>query len=356
MRLYALQYLRALAALAVVYHHVVEQLPQHESTLPAGGAFGVDVFFVISGFIMIWIARDTDTPGRFLRNRISRVVPLYWFFTLLMAAILLVAPQLFESSTLDLPTLLGSLFFLPHESSAHPGRLWPLVAPGWSLNYEMYFYTLFAASMVFALRWRVAVVGALLTSAFVAGCLWAGGVERGVGDTTGGPAGALASFVSNTVVFEFVFGMALAVAYRRAAASGRTLSGATATCLIVLGSSLLLLDLPGLHIVRYGLPAALVVAGCLYLTLPRWSLGELLGDASYALYLSHIFVLGALRAVLPRLLEPVLGAGAAYAWGYVAIALLACSVAGVVVHLLIDNWLLRRERLSMRRPVRATVA
>jgi len=341
MRLHALQYLRAVAALAVVYHHTATQVPGFAGRLPEGGAFGVDIFFVISGFIMVWISRDDDAPGRFLMARARRVVPLYWFFTLLMAALLLVAPHLFGNQTLELRSLVASLMFWPHESTAHPGELWPIVAPGWSLNYEMYFYLLFALSMTVALRWRVITVTALLSAAFVAGALFMGGVDLSVGTTDGGTLAALAAFASESVVFEFVFGMLLAQGYR-----ARLVPPSTAVCLLVLGSALMALQLPGAHIVRYGVPALLIVAACLYLPLPRWSLGSLLGDSSYALYLSHIFVLGAVRVVAPPILQPLLGDSALYAWSYVALALLACTLAGIVVHLLIDNWLLRRERLQ----------
>jgi len=346
MRLHALQYLRAVAAFAVVYHHTASQIPGYLGTLPSGGAYGVDIFFVISGFIMVWIAREDDTPRRFLAARVRRVVPLYWFFTLLMAALLLVAPRLFDNQTLELRTLLGSLFFWPHESSAHPGQLWPIVAPGWSLNYEMYFYLLFALSMLVALRWRVLAVSTLLCAAFLIGALHMGGVDMGVGESPGGTTGALASFVSETVVFEFVIGMLLAVAYRRGQARGATLSSRTALCLLLLGVALLLLDLPFVHILRYGLPAGLIVAACLYLKLPQWRFGELLGDASYALYLSHIFVLGGVRFVAAPGLQRLLGDGALYAWTYVAVAVVACTLAAILTHLLIDNWLLRRERLQ----------
>ena len=61
MRLHALQYLRAFAALAVVYSHIVIQVEPYQEWLLEFGSFGVDIFFVISGFIMIYISKPTDT-------------------------------------------------------------------------------------------------------------------------------------------------------------------------------------------------------------------------------------------------------------------------------------------------------
>jgi len=70
-----------------------------------------------------------------------------------------------------------------------------------------------------------------------------------------------------------------------------------------------------------------------------------MGDASYALYLSHIFVLGALRVLVPS----DVAASPLLAWGFVLVSLIATTVVGIVVHLVIDNWLLKEERLDMFR-------
>ena len=329
MRLHALQYLRALAALAVVYSHAALQVEGYMSHLPQFGSFGVDVFFVISGFIMVWIAKPTDTPGRFIVNRVRRVVPLYWFFTLLMALILVLAPTVFKKSTFEWSTFLMSLAFVPHESSAHPGWLWPIVAPGWSLNYEMYFYLLFALSLLLPPARRVAGVIAMLGIVVLAVNL-------------SGTEAPLARFFGKAMVFEFAFGMLLAVAWRR----GFRLSPRAALLALLVGTALLLLHLPLPRLLMFGVPSLLVVAGAVYLPLPERRWGVLLGDASYALYLSHLFTLGALRAVLP----PLLGEGPLAAWVFVAIALLVCTLASVVVHLLVDNWLLRVERVRRLLP------
>lgn len=330
MRLHALQYLRAVAALAVVYSHAASLPPEHVALLPQGGVLGVDIFFVISGFIMVWIARPDDTPARFLANRICRIVPLYWFFTLLMAVILLAAPWVFRNSVFDGASLATSLLFVPYPSIAHPAEVWPLLAPGWSLNYEMYFYLLFAMSLLLAARGRVAAIAVSILTLF----LVAHAIDSGT---------AIVQFLRESIVFEFVLGMGLALAYRK----GLRLSSASGAALLVGGIALFAIDPDLPHIFRFGVPALLVVAGCLYLKLPELRWAVLLGDASYALYLSHLFVLGALRRVLPPVLEPVFGSGtASAAWAFVVVALVICLAVSVVVHLAIDGWLLRRERIE----------
>ena len=335
MRLHALQYLRAAAALAVVYSHAVIQVEGYAGFLPHLGGFGVDVFFVISGFIMVWIAKPTDTPGRFIASRVRRVVPLYWFFTLLMALILIALPTVFKRATFEWEALFMSLAFVPYESASYPGWLWPIVAPGWSLNYEMYFYLLFALSLLLPAAWRVA--GTIAMLALVA--LFANLVV-----VSWWPP---ARFYGDGMVFEFALGMLLAVAWRR----GLRLPPGAAVLLIAIGTALLLASLPLPRLLAFGVPALLVVAGCVYARVPERRWAVLLGDASYALYLSHLFVLGVLRVVLP----PLLGEGRAAAWSFVAISLVVCTLASVVVHLVIDNWLLRRERLERWLPGRRRV-
>lgn len=325
MRLHALQYLRALAALAVVYSHSVIQVESYASLLPEFGGFGVDVFFVISGFIMVFISKPTDTPGRFIVNRVRRVVPLYWFFTILMALILIMLPDAFKRSIFDWQAFLLSLAFIPYESIAYPGQLWPIVAPGWSLNYEMYFYVLFALSLFLPVRLRVAAVITLLVGIVA------------LAKITGSDS-AVAVFYGLDVVFEFVFGMLLAVAWRR----GFRLPASVGAVLLIVGTALLLARIPTIRAIAFGIPALMVVAGALFIKLPERRWAVLLGDASYALYLSHLFVLGALRVVLP----PLLGDGPVAAWSFVVLSLIICVFSSIAVHLAIDNWLLRSERLE----------
>lgn len=326
MRLHALQYLRAIAALAVVYSHAAIQVEDYGQYLLNAGSFGVDIFFVISGFIMIFISKPGDTPGAFIVNRIRRVVPLYWFFTFLMAAILLAMPSVFKATVFEWGAFINSLLFLPDWSIAQPSMVWPIVAPGWSLNFEMYFYALFAISLFFPERLRIVFITACITTVFL--------IANHFHDGTS----AAAQLYAKSMVFEFILGMLLAVAWKR----GFKLSPAMATCLLIVGTSLLFLKLPVARIFEYGVPSLLIVMACLYIKLPRVKWAELLGDASYSLYISHIFTLGVLRIVL----VPLLGEGQLAAILFVCISLVVSTIASVVIHQVIDNWLLRHERIK----------
>lgn len=326
MKLYALQYLRAVAAIAVVYSHIAIQVDSYGQYLAHVGSFGVDIFFVISGFIMVYISRPSDTPLAFMVNRIRRVVPLYWFFTILMACILLIMPSVFKATIFEWETFLLSLGFIPHWSVAHEGFVWPIVAPGWSLVFEMYFYAVFALSLLLADRFRLPFMVLLISTIFMLAAM----INTGES--------AVIQFFSESMVFEFVFGMLLAVAWKR----GITLPSNTCWCLLVLSFSILLLDLSGPRIFTYGIASFFIVTACLFIKVKQYNWAVLLGDSSYSLYLSHIFTLGILRKFLP----PLLGEGQSSAYLFVALSMFICIVVGIYTHKIVDNWLLRHERLQ----------
>jgi hypothetical protein len=153
-----LHLLRALAALAVVYFHATSEAGLN---LPINiGGHGVDVFFVISGFIIAYIG--ARTPERFFVRRLIRIVPFYWAATLAVFAAATLAPHLLRSTRTDVVQLLCSLFFIPRET-AYAGTV-PTLVLGWSLNYEMYFYVVFALALVVAPR-RAPIVCSLAIAA-----------------------------------------------------------------------------------------------------------------------------------------------------------------------------------------------
>ena len=328
MRLHALQYLRAIAAIAVVWSHAVIQRDEYRQYLAETGAWGVDVFFVISGFIMVFISKPTDTPKKFLVNRISRVVPLYWFFTLLTAVILLAMPNLFNNSEFSWIATIKSFLFIPEVSITKSNDLWPILAPGWSLNYEMFFYVVFALSLFAPVKYRVWAC----CTAIVALMVLAGVFDNG---------GPITQFYSQPIVLEFILGMLLAIAFKR---DLLRVSQPVAWFLIVAGF-VLLIFLPSPRefvILSHGIPALIIVTGTLYCKMGESRFFVMLGDSSYSLYLCHIFTLGGCRLIL----VPMLGEGRMAAILFAILSTLICIASGVVVHYMIDNWLLKKERFA----------
>ncbi|MFD2739614.1 acyltransferase family protein [Sulfitobacter aestuarii] len=146
-RLAGLQSLRGLAALMVLIGHILAEAEHYRAApLPLAAlpwSRGVDIFFVISGFIIsLSLHRHIARPLPFLARRLWRVAPLYYLFTTLMLLTLLLLPGAAKDSSLDLAGALHSYAFLPH---ARPdGRIAPLLSLGWTLNYEVFFYVLCA--------------------------------------------------------------------------------------------------------------------------------------------------------------------------------------------------------------------
>ena len=154
----ALQALRAYAALSVMLGHGILEFHATKGTAMPFNEFplvaGVDIFFVLSGFVMFHTSTglwgDKRAPLRFWRRRFIRLVPLYWLFTSLMVATLLLLSRHVRSTEFDLWNVLSSYLFIPSERPG--GRIAPVLSLGWTLNYEIFFYCLFGLCLRFDRR------------------------------------------------------------------------------------------------------------------------------------------------------------------------------------------------------------
>lgn len=303
-KFHGLQYLRALAALMVALLHTAQQIPAYTADLecPRMGT-GVDLFFVISGFIMA-VTGARLSAGEFLKRRLMRIVPLYWLLTSVLAAQAILQPQLFRTTVVTAQTYLLSLLFVPFHNPGHGGDLKPLLVPGWSLNYEMFFYALFALVL-----WLKPQRMTLL-------CCGLLGLLAALGNV-------LPSFYTQPLILEFGLGILVAHIYPHL----RLSAGASAALAAGGFAALLSNDFAPLQM----LGASAVVLGTVCWersgALPRWRPGVLLGDASYSLYLLHIFVLGITRVMWSHVFHDRGGAwGAA---GFALLSILALTLAAL---------------------------
>jgi peptidoglycan/LPS O-acetylase OafA/YrhL len=150
-----LQALRGVAVLLVLLRHVAvmeAKYGRHCHLLPdfvSAGTAGVDLFFVISGFIMVETSRGRhQTPGAFgdfLYRRATRIYPLYWIFSLAVLCVWVVQPSWVNSSAGSRVDLAASFLLLPQS-------LLPLLGQGWTLTHEIYFYLGFAFSLLLPAR------------------------------------------------------------------------------------------------------------------------------------------------------------------------------------------------------------
>lgn len=323
------QILRAVAALMVAALHI-----QHDAALLAmrtGEGFfvsnalpwmaGVDIFFVISGFIMVHAARGSFAqPGAtrvFLARRVARIVPIYWLATTLLLGVSIVLPGALNSTAPGWNEIVASYLFVPFQRA--DGLVQPVFSLGWTLNYEMFFYVLFGLCLALPRRLAVATAAFILIGLVTVGALVT--------------LPTVPAFWSRPIVLEFALGMAIGLAR----AEGLRLHGTIRLALAGLGAALLAADFGDgggqtgwTSVFAYGLPAACLVAACGLGGAERDGsasgpvparVAVAVGDASYALYLLHPFVSRGLRIMIER-------AGLTdwfSAIGFIALAM-ACSV------------------------------
>jgi len=287
---YNLQYLRFFAAGMVVLHHQIgmsaQYWPQLDGYQFLTGAAGVDIFFVISGFIMVFISEKRESsPLGFFQNRVTRVAPPYLAVTIIFGAALLLFPSLFHVSSFSLPHFLSSILFFPYRNP-YDHEITPLYAPGWTLNYEFFFYSIFALAMAFNHKKRVLIVSLIFGFLVLVGFIFPTDVSA-------------INFYTNTIVLEFVLGMAIGVA----TFSGVRLSAPQAGALLIIalvGFAFASLHTPvrtsDWRVFVWGLPAAALVAGAIHFEFAGKSRPvvwlKTLGDASYAIYITHFMLVG----------------------------------------------------------------
>jgi len=287
-----IQYLRAVAALSVVVYHVfLKWLPQYHSHYCVF-AGGVDIFFVISGFVMWGVTAGREGGSwLFLSKRLKRIVPLYWIVTTGMLAIMLAKPSALLHSRLDVVHVVTSYLFFPWH---HPvmETFEPLLMPGWTLNYEMMFYAIFALILFAPMRFRLpAVVGALM------GLVVLGFIPHAATSEFPPAATSQFDFYTAPIILEFAMGVCLGAAVT----AQRRMPAKIAAAAVIAGCGLFIAGaftgLFGDRVLMWGIPAALLVSGCVFLERETgpWlaRLPLLLGDASYSIYIVNVLTVAA---------------------------------------------------------------
>lgn len=326
--LYGLQILRAIAASAVIVRHTLEMSDGSEAGrfsphwIATSGGAGVDLFFVISGFIMVYVSfppgRLPETPKDFIIKRATRIFPLYWICSAAIVAISVAG--FLRNKQIDSYTVINSVLLLPGDK---------LIYVAWTLSYEIYFYLVFSVCLMFG-RMAPTSVGAILL--MILGIAFGGGIENPT----------FASFVSSPLVLEFCFGILLALFF---SSGGKRKISPTLSILgfLAIVVSSIVVTRPDLsdtfRVIVWGLPATLIVAAFLKVGRPQSRAGRaavLLGDSSYAIYLTHIFVMMAYGLAI----KSTFVGGMSQAV-FVPGVIFICLVVGVLAHLLVEKPLLQ---------------
>lgn len=342
----------------VVVYHSTQVWSQHVGS-PAtpwqSGAAGVDIFFVISGFVMAisTIGREhKEHPARnFLERRLVRLVPLYWLMTalILFKGWFIRGHAQFANNPIPVdtswPYVLCSFLFIPYRSNS--GSTQPVLYLGWSLAFEMFFYLLFAIAL--ALRVRVA---GLLTPVMLALAI------VGIFQT---PAWPGITTLASPYLLEFLAGLLLGYAVRNSVPIPSKISGALGAAGMAVLFSMHRSNQPLLAFAEWAVPACLMVQGVVWTDRKtgRWWPGWMLfvGDASYSIYLSHPLIFTFVVKLLTWMHLLMGGVVRGRDEVVVAAVSLVCAVAGgsmlyVLVERPMTHWL-RRTVLHERRPVAA---
>jgi exopolysaccharide production protein ExoZ len=333
-KLLTLQCARAVAANLVVLQH----LNQFETRYAGGpipfaqyGDFGVDLFFVLSGFVMVAVAGRNAGPLQFLWQRATRIYPTYWLASFIMLGIAAAVPGLVHKAFE--PISMWRSFLLVADNTG------PVVGGGWTLVHEMYFYVVFAiilASRLPAL-FAVTVWGLIITAASV---LW----PQSIMDSP------ILAVATSPLTFEFIMGVIVGVLWLKGRTPYAIIAG-------IVGIVALLGDIPVHYyliaqmgpisvspnytiwrIFLFGLPMALIVYALVTYehrtSAQPPALLVSIGDWSYSIYLFHFMVLSAIaRAVLLAFPDRgLLASVILFIVGFVA-----CNAAGAAVYFLFER-------------------
>lgn len=339
-RFRGVQALRTFAALAVVLAHLVGYEARYLPGAPlvpgwfSLGQMGVDLFFVVSGYIVVETTRSLHGSWAgarlFLARRFVRVVPVYWAWLAVVLAAWAAMPGILNAERER--DLLASILLLP-SARDH------VLVVSWTLTFEMFFYLVFGLALPLLRR---EALPALLGG-------WAALTVAGALLLRPEPSEPWLTLAFSPLVLEFLAGATVALLRRRVPPqAGLALAAAGLAGLVAGGAVLAAAGAPlsgWNRLAAFGLPSALLVAGVVAMERPwghlwpRWT--QALGDASYSLYLSHLLVLAAVgrawRVALPE-------AGAAGHLALLVTAVLGACLVAVAAYRLLEVPVIARLR------------
>jgi len=331
----SLDLLRFIASMMIILFHahsiaLKDSLSHGEQFFPAPIWWYscIELFFTMSGFLMIHMSRNLYGSARgvkiFAVRRGIRTPPLYWIYTILITAIFLIKPSLSAEGPIDLRTFLCSIFFYPNIGD-------PVIAIGWTLNYEIFFYCIFGASIFlpFSKGWKFAV--AMLIGIVTLGQIF-------------GPHPNPWGVWTDFLMLDFVIGILVAVAFHRGLSFGNVGTGLSFCIGILLILCYRWVGNYGLfRVATMGVGMGCIIAAATLREKPI-SFGKygpiitLLSQQTYTMYLCHILVLKCVQLVYFR-----------FFWGFWAN--LGYIILGTIITLLVAKVLYE----AIEKPLAATL-
>jgi len=300
-KIYTIQALRGIAVISVIIFHLMTIEIKYggiKTIIPSifhFTMFGVDLFFVISGFIMIMVTQgkfqQLHHTMSFIYHRVSKIYPTYWFYTLLILAVFVVKPSWVNSAQGNQMDILSSMLLYPSDTL-------PIVMVGWTLIHEMYFYVIFSFLLLFVPERKMPI--ALILWGMLILVLYSLFPNSNV----------LIQLISHPLTIEFIAGGLLAIIYNRKNVNIKS------TYLLMLAFLSFILSLIGyltyveisnvvepLHwwrIAIFGIPSVLITYLLINAERNGYTVNKYLvriGNSSYSIYLSHILTLSAVGRV-----------------------------------------------------------
>lgn len=261
--IYSLQILRYIAALSIVLFHI----PYFR-----GFTIGVDIFFVLSGFVISYVANINK--NHFFLKRLIRIIPLYWSLTIFIFIFKLIYPEIFSSHQ-NVYELFKSLFFIPIFSEDLSKILYPVVMVGWTLNYEILFYLLFSFSILISNKYYEYIC-ILLISIIVL-------VPNFIKTEN-----IILIYLSNSIMIEFIYGIIIFKLYKNLSYFNHYYYPIISFLLI-----LITLQIPfqNIRCIDLGLTSLCIVIFVLSVEkyIPKLEIFNKIGLLSYAMYLVHSY-------------------------------------------------------------------
>lgn len=293
-KIYSLQILRAIAAWLVVYHHYMQIFHNFDYNNFAGeffttrGGFGVDLFFILSGFVMYSASqRPLVTSYSFFVSRVIRVLPAYWFYSTLLLVLVFFIPSSFSYTSYTLPSLIASYLLVPSENPSGLG-VFPFLTVGWTLIFEFVFYSILALSIAVTKNKSFYLCSAIIIMLIFT---FPDGMVYG-------------EVLTDYKLIQFVVGMLLGwLVSRNFIRRYFRISSKFQIVLSLAISSFFISGIVEFELVQKTVAAAAIVYGLVLLDSGYTTNNRLYhflvknGDYSYSIYLSHALVLGVLKYI-----------------------------------------------------------
>lgn len=334
----SIQILRGFAAFIVIVHHLAWAIDSfgtsvgfiQRSGLGKLGACGVDIFFVISGFIMFYTQNNSRSENRFkyalgfLKRRVIRIYPLYWIWTVVLLGLWYLKLAL-TSHKITVLYVIASFFLIPYPQP--DGNIHPFLDQGWTLSFELYFYLVFSIGLIGS--YNHLKIGAIVVCSLI--------VIGLISYLTNAPS-PVRYITDNSLIVEFVFGGAIVYLIEYINPKFYKFG----SFIFALGALLMIATLFGSNQVNnralvYGVPAFLLVFGIVLREkrkpFKQSSVNKFaffLGDASYSIYLTHVFFVMALGTILKKGHLNTIPADALIIAGSIIVTLL-CSISYILI-------------------------